>query len=111
MFIFLNDKKNKKKHEQNKNRRSFKNLRNFLRNSHYNTENDGDCFFSPLEIQAVKKNTIIFLCALINSVSGRPEPCISLALGIFLFLGHLYFSSPELNSLRSHCVRCPLFSK
>ena len=36
----------------------------------------------------VKKNTIIFLCALINSVPGRPEPCISLALGIFLFLGH-----------------------
>lgn len=52
-------KKNKRKHEQNKNRRSFKNLRNFLRNSHYNTENDGDCFFPPLEIQAVKKNTII----------------------------------------------------
>ena len=52
-------KKNKRKHEQNKNRRSFKNLRNFLRNSHYTTENDGDCFFSPLEIQAVKKNTII----------------------------------------------------
>ena len=48
-------KKNKRKHEQNKNRRSFKNLRNFLRNSHYNTENDGDCFFPPLEIQAVKK--------------------------------------------------------
>lgn len=46
--------KNKRKHEQNKNR-SFKNLRNFIRNSHYYTENDGYCFFSPLEIQAVKK--------------------------------------------------------
>lgn len=48
MNMFMD--KNKRKHEQNKNRRSFKYLRNFLRNSHYNTENDSDCFFSPLEI-------------------------------------------------------------
>lgn len=41
-----------------------------------------------IDIIVKKKNTIIFPCALINSVSGRPEPCISLALGIFLFLGH-----------------------
>lgn len=32
-----------------------KHLSNFLRNSHYNTENDGDRFFSPLETQTVKK--------------------------------------------------------
>ena len=37
----------------------------------------------------MRGETIIFICALINSVSGRLRPCVSLPFGVFLFFGHL----------------------